>query len=269
MKKNTKPDEWMPFYVEKYLADTTMFTPEMHGAYVLLLLSAWRNKGELPDDDRRLAVASKCTPSQWRKLRPVIAEKFEIAGGVWRQKRLVAVLEQATKRYASKVANGKLGGRPKGTGKKTGQETERLSEPKDNTERTKDKEPTTSRSDLLSNQSPNGDLSGASPPDVPPLEAKEQRTRKLRAEAVLLLAFLNEKTGRKYEPVPANVDPIVARLKEGFEPVIVRQVIARKCRQWGGDEKMDEYLRPKTLFSATNFANYAGEIVPEPEGAPS
>ena len=75
-----------------------------------------------------------------------------------------------------------------------------------------------------------------------------------------ILIFLNEKTGKKYQPVKANLSLISARLKEYSEDQL-RQVIAKKCREWGTDDKMAQYLRPKTLFNATNFANYAGELV--------
>jgi len=33
-----------------------------------------------------------------------------------------------------------------------------------------------------------------------------------------------------------------------------------KCREWGADEKMEEYLRPATLFNATKFAQYRGKL---------
>ena len=75
-----------------------------------------------------------------------------------------------------------------------------------------------------------------------------------------ILIFLNEKTGKKYQPVKANLNLISARLKEYSEDQL-RQVIAKKCREWGTDDKMAQYLTPKTLFNATNFANYAGELV--------
>ena len=81
-----------------------------------------------------------------------------------------------------------------------------------------------------------------------------------KSAAVEILAFLNEKTGRSYEPVPANLELIVARLKDGATADDLRAVVAKKCREWRGDEKMDTYLRPKTLFSRTNYAQYRGEI---------
>ncbi len=76
-----------------------------------------------------------------------------------------------------------------------------------------------------------------------------------------LLQFLNDKAGRAYKPVPANLDLLKARLREGYTPTEIRQVIVKKCREWAADEKMAEYLRPATLFSRRNLAQYTGELV--------
>ncbi len=113
---------------------------------------------------------------------------------------------------------------------------------------------------------------GQTPPDPTPLaREKGNDNRELNAAAVRIIAFLNDKTGAKFEAVPANVKLVVARLKEGFPEKIVRQVIANRCLSWANDPKMDEYLRPKTLFAASNFASYAGQIgreSPAQEAAP-
>lgn len=98
-----------------------------------------------------------------------------------------------------------------------------------------------------------------------PDPAKQDAKRERRKIAIQALEFLNEKTGRSYEPVPANVDRIAVIVEQGSTLEDLRAVIAKKCREWGGDEKMSQYLRPKTLFNATNFANYKGELgAPEP-----
>lgn len=86
-------------------------------------------------------------------------------------------------------------------------------------------------------------------PDVSPRESARQ-----------ILAFLNAKTGRNYQPVDANLEVIEARLKDGATEIQCRQVIAKKFREWGADEKMAEYLRPATLFNRTKFAQYQGEL---------
>ena len=96
-------------------------------------------------------------------------------------------------------------------------------------------------------------LSGKPDPDQP-------ERKKLSTACGEVLTFLNEKTGRNYRPVKANIEMIAARLKEGATVDECRQVIAKKCREWRADEKMESYLRPKTLFNRTNFAQYQGEL---------
>lgn len=98
-------------------------------------------------------------------------------------------------------------------------------------------------------------LSGSAPDAKPPDKPNP------KAEARDILAFLNEKTGRAYQPVDANLDLIVARLREGATAGQCRQVIAKKTREWAGDEHMAEFLRPATLFNRTKFAQYVGELV--------
>ena len=74
-----------------------------------------------------------------------------------------------------------------------------------------------------------------------------------------ILEYLNEKAGRNYEPVDANLKLIRGRLAEST-PEKMRAVIDAKVSEWGNDPKMDYCLRPKTLFNATNFANYVGAL---------
>ena len=81
------------------------------------------------------------------------------------------------------------------------------------------------------------------------------------SEAISVLKFLNEKTGRAYRPVDANLKLITARLRTGATVMDCRQVIAKKTREWNSDLKMAEYLRPATLFNATKFEQYLGECV--------
>jgi Conserved phage C-terminus (Phg_2220_C). len=95
-------------------------------------------------------------------------------------------------------------------------------------------------------------------PGVHPPEARNGHDHTATAKGIL--SFLNEKTGRRYQPVKANLDFIVARLKDGATETELKQVVAKKCREWKGDEKMDQFLRPETLFNRTKFAQYQGEI---------
>ena len=53
------------------------------GAYMALIICAYQAKNKLPDDDKRLARMAKCTPRVWRRIKPTIAEKWQIKDGFW------------------------------------------------------------------------------------------------------------------------------------------------------------------------------------------
>ncbi len=75
-----------------------------------------------------------------------------------------------------------------------------------------------------------------------------------------LIHYLNAKTGRDYRLVATNVRLVQARLREGATVEQVKAVIDAKVRQWGPDPAMAEYLRPATLFGATKFEQYLGQL---------
>ena len=92
-------------------------------------------------------------------------------------------------------------------------------------------------------------------PDITPPNGRDYR-----AESREVLDYLNRATGRAYRSVDSNLKLITARLKSGVTAVRMKEVVLHKSDQWKGDPKMDEFLRPKTLFNSTNFENYLGEI---------
>jgi len=77
-----------------------------------------------------------------------------------------------------------------------------------------------------------------------------------------VLAFLNKKAGRQFQPTRTNLGLITARLRDGATEDQCRAVIGRKVAQWRGDARMSEFLRPATLFNATKFGSYQGELPP-------
>lgn len=103
-------------------------------------------------------------------------------------------------------------------------------------------------------------LSGKQPDGVDIDAIHKTNGRNYKIEAIEVLEFLNTKTGRKYRPVDPTIKPIMARLKT-CSVQDMKTVIARKHREWNTNEKMEKYLRPKTLFAAANFENYLGECV--------
>jgi uncharacterized phage protein (TIGR02220 family) len=99
-------------------------------------------------------------------------------------------------------------------------------------------------------------------PYSPPRDPSKALENGTAAPAREILAWLNAKAGRNYRPVPANLDLIVARLRDGLQPYQLKAVVSRKVREWRGDPKMARYLRPETLFGKTKCEQYVGELPP-------
>lgn len=82
---------------------------------------------------------------------------------------------------------------------------------------------------------------------------KKQKNKELYSEIV---SYLNKKAGTKYRPsTPITQALIRARESEGFSLDDFKIVIDKKCAEWIGDERMEQYLRPETLFG-TKFEAY-------------
>jgi uncharacterized phage protein (TIGR02220 family) len=127
---------------------------------------------------------------------------------------------------------------------------------KSDTKSDADQLPTNNQEPVTNNQIK--DLSGE--PDPDPHADSKPKNAELKAQASEILQFLNSKTGRNYQAVNGTLKPLMARLREGFTVTQCRQVIAKKARDWAANEKMEPYLRPKTLFAQENFSNYVGEL---------
>lgn len=102
----------MPWFTDAYLADTTHLKTIEHGAYDLLLLSMWRAGGSLPNEEPLLQRITKLTPSEWKKVWPVVSKFFTTEGGRITQKKLSSTYANVSARVEKNRANGRLGGRP-------------------------------------------------------------------------------------------------------------------------------------------------------------
>lgn len=102
-----------------------------------------------------------------------------------------------------------------------------------------------------------------------PENAPDKRQRRDRGETDIMsgnkpdpipyasiVSYLNEKAGADFKPSSkATKDHIRARWSEGFRVEDFQTVIDYKTEEWLSDEKMQQYLRPQTLF-ATKFESY-------------
>ena len=70
---------------------------------------------------------------------------------------------------------------------------------------------------------------------------------------------INGETNSAYRPMGATAEAILGRLREGYTAEELIQVVVVKAEQWMGDEKMEKYLRPATLFGKQKFPGYLAE----------
>lgn len=108
-----KPDIWMPLFIGDYLADTMHLTTTQHGAFLLLLLHAWRTGGYLPDNDATLAAITRTSVEDWQNNRTVIVGLLEKHDSGLCYPPQVRELEKAAHRSNVGFSNGIKGGRPK------------------------------------------------------------------------------------------------------------------------------------------------------------
>ncbi|PIC70823.1 hypothetical protein CSV77_05795 [Sporosarcina sp. P16b] len=77
-----------------------------------------------------------------------------------------------------------------------------------------------------------------------------------------VIQYLNDKTGKQFKPQSAATRKFInGRIKEGYTQEDFIRVIDLKTKQWLNRHEFSSFLRPSTLFNATNFENYVNELV--------
>lgn len=104
----------LPLFTDAYLADTRHLSALEHGAYLLLLMMAWRSQDcQLPDDDVKLSKWACVDARTWKRIKPTVMEFWLLDEGQWCQSRLSREREFVSKRAEVARHNGTHGGRPK------------------------------------------------------------------------------------------------------------------------------------------------------------
>ena len=74
-----------------------------------------------------------------------------------------------------------------------------------------------------------------------------------------IIDYLNKRTGKKYSVKTKKTAQLIHKLLDnGFTVEDFERVIDIKCKQWLNNDKMNQYLRPRTLFSE-KFEDYLNE----------
>jgi uncharacterized phage protein (TIGR02220 family) len=89
------------------------------------------------------------------------------------------------------------------------------------------------------------------------IENELEDVNELEKNAREILIQFNSITGRNFDHTNKHALKFVkGRLSDGHTSDDLIGVAKYKFNQWKDDEKMKEYLRPKTIYAAANFYNY-------------
>jgi uncharacterized phage protein (TIGR02220 family) len=79
-------------------------------------------------------------------------------------------------------------------------------------------------------------------------------------DVVSVIDYLNDKAKKQFNPnSKATIRLVEARYRDGYGLDEFKRVIDLKVKNWLHDAHWKSYLRPSTLFNATNFENYLEE----------
>lgn len=98
---------------------------------------------------------------------------------------------------------------------------------------------------------------------------ESKKTKSITVPYAEIIEYLNEACGTRYSSeTKATQRLIKARFNEGKTLDDFKQVIDTKAKEWLGDAKMNQFLRPETLFG-TKFEGYLNQkdIKPNTEEA--
>lgn len=164
---------YMKAFCRDYLADTRHLSPEQHGFYWLMLLTAWQHEARLPNDEKKLARIVGVSVARWRKVSPDVVKLWTVTdcGQFIYQKRQLFEFNEANVDRAQKSAAGKESARRRALKNKEPASTpvaEPLEQESQQTaNRTPAKKEPQSQADLLSDAShPQSPEATARPPRV-------------------------------------------------------------------------------------------------------
>ena len=98
---------------------------------------------------------------------------------------------------------------------------------------------------------------------ITPLKVKLSKGKLSKGNVLYkqIITYLNEKADKNFKPnTKATIDKIKARINEGKTLEDFKKVIDIKTTKWKSDPKMNEFLRPETLFG-NKFDGYLNEKI--------
>lgn len=113
--------------------------------------------------------------------------------------------------------------------------------------------PSTENQPLLNTDSTNTDSNKTNGKDHSPVSTGQYPSIDYSG----IIGYLNQKSGKHFRDTTATRKLISARLNDGhFTEADVRRAIDNVVESWSGDSKMDQYVRPTTIFKQSKFEDY-------------
>ena len=263
---------FLPLYTGDYLRDTQHLSCSEHGIFLKFLMHCWDQRGPLPRDERKLhGICNARSGDEIEAMRRVLGEFFTSMEDGWYNKRMQEEICRAQRLNADRRSAGLASAEARRTSLREAASVQQVlnrcstvaGTPTTTTTTTTTKSKSTTLSD---SQKPESDPA----PKIPPPEKPElwdfSAKPDDRHRGHYILAFLNHVTGSRYRGVPANLKLAQARAVE-YSLKQLRWMVNVMQEKWRDDPKMAEYLRPKTLFSALNCAQYIETARREEEDA--
>jgi uncharacterized phage protein (TIGR02220 family) len=261
---------YIQLYVADYLADTAHLTTEEHGAYLLLIFNYWQTGKPIPKN--RLARIARLSNDRWTDVEQTLNELFIDDGETWAHKRIESDLAMVAESQAQRAAAGKasaesrkrqktkekkqsLSAKPASDERKPNETATTVERPLNDRSTNKDTDTDTDKKEVQNTMSGKPDAAESRALQAVP-DSKPQTPQPKPEEQAI--EYLNKKTGRDYRLVESNLKLVRARFREGFTLDDLKAVVDRKVGDWTGT-KMDEYLRPATLFNAEKFNQYIAQ----------
>lgn len=121
---------------------------------------------------------------------------------------------------------------------------------------------------------------GSSTPDLPSSDAASRRSKKglnklkdkeskdLKDKTIVeIVSYLNEATSKNFSSeTKETVKLISGRLSEGRTFDDFKHVIDVKAAEWLHNDRMNQYLKPTTLFAQSNFESYLNQKIMRRDG---
>ena len=244
------------FNIGDWALHTSHLSLEEEAVYRRILDFYYDTELPIPEDTK--PVIRRLRLSQHSEVVDIILEEyFYLEDDGWHNKRVDEEIEKFKAKSDRAKVNGAKGGRPPKVKKEEPKDNQK--EPRDNPEKTQPvilanpEESKLKANEELRTKNEELGTRNYKPEDQKTMPGKPD-------DAVLVIEYLNQVSGSKYQPVESNTKLIKARIAEGRTLEDIKAVIDRKNLEWPPGHPQRQYLRPSTLFNATKFNDYFGQI---------